>query len=98
MKMNWKRGMMEGRHREEQHGYRQGRSTIGLIIAVQQLTEEKYEYGEDLVMVLMDVVNTFNSVKRSKSWLGTGIVVLPTTGVPKLPPSPPPRGSKTFSG
>lgn len=57
-----------GNMREEQYGFRPGRSTIDLIFAVRQLQEKHIEYGDDLVMVFLDMEKAYDSVSRNKVW------------------------------
>ena len=54
--------------REEQHGFRPGRSTVDLIFAVRQLEQQHYEFGEDLIMAFLDLEKAYDSVCRRKVW------------------------------
>ena len=62
------RAKVERKLREEQYGFRPGRSTVDLIFSVRQLQEHHYEFGEDLLMAFLDIEKAYDSVCREKVW------------------------------
>jgi exonuclease III len=62
------RNKVEQEMREEQYGFRSGRSTVDLIFAIRQLQERFYEHGKDLVMAFMDIEKAYDSVGRKEVW------------------------------
>lgn len=62
------RAKVEKELREEQYGFRPGRSTVDLIFSVRQLQEHHYEFGEDLLIIFLDIEKAYDSVLRKKVW------------------------------
>ena len=54
--------------REEQYGFRPGRSTMDPIFSVRQLQEKHYEFGQDLILAFLDMEKAYDCVCRSKVW------------------------------
>ena len=64
--------------REEQHGFRTGRSCSDLIFVLRTLVEESKEWNNNLYLLFIDFENAFDSVDRECLWR-----VLKYYGVPE---------------
>lgn len=62
------RSHIEVNLKEEQYGFRRGRSTVDLIFSIKQLMEKYYEYGKELWMSFLDIKKAFDAVLREKVW------------------------------
>ena len=54
--------------REEQYGFRRGRSTIDLIFAVRQIMESRWEAGEAMHMAFLDLEKAYDRLPRERVW------------------------------
>ncbi len=62
------RNIVEPKLREEQYGFRRGRSTIDLIFALRQIMERRWEEGKALYMVFLDLEKAYDHLPREKVW------------------------------
>ena len=62
-------GFREGQVRENQAGFRPGRSCIGHTFALRQIFELRHTFQQPTLLVLPDLKSEFDSVLRSKKYL-----------------------------
>uniref|UniRef100_A0A8D8RWT4 Craniofacial development protein 2 n=1 Tax=Cacopsylla melanoneura TaxID=428564 RepID=A0A8D8RWT4_9HEMI len=63
------RRVIEPKMKEEQYGFRPGRSTVDLSFALRQLMEKNYEYSNNLWIGFLDMKKAFDSIIRDKVWI-----------------------------
>uniref|UniRef100_A0A7I5E8S3 Reverse transcriptase domain-containing protein n=1 Tax=Haemonchus contortus TaxID=6289 RepID=A0A7I5E8S3_HAECO len=69
---------IDGRLREEQAGFRSGRSCSEQIFTLRNIIEQCVEYGQPLVINFVDFKKAFDSIHRESLW-----AILKTYGVPQ---------------
>ena len=64
--------------RNNQNGFRRGRSTLSQILCIRRLIEESQACNKDLALVLVDFSKAFDSVDRDKMFEILGLYGIPT--------------------
>jgi hypothetical protein len=59
---------LETEFREEQAGFRRGRSTVEQIFALRQIIEKKWEFGRAVYLAFVDLEKAYDSVWREGMW------------------------------
>ena len=62
------RAALDSHLREEQHGFRPGRSCSDLIFILRLMVEESREWNKKLYLLFIDFEKAFDSVDRDTSW------------------------------
>ena len=60
--------IIENKLREEQAGFRRGRSTIDQIYSIRRIIEKRWEYGLQTYCAFVDLQKAYDSVWRSAMW------------------------------
>ena len=66
--LNIVKPIVEGRLREEQAGFRGGRSTLDQIFVLRQVLEKKWEHAMPVYCAFMDLEKAYDSVWREGMW------------------------------
>ena len=64
--------------RNNQNGFRRGRSTLSQILCIRQLIEEPQACNKDLALIFADFSKTFDSVDQDKMFKILGLYGIPT--------------------
>ena len=64
------RNKIESQLREEQQGFRPGRSTIDAIFTARQVVDKKWEFGKDVVVAFINIQKAYDTVRREEIWQG----------------------------